>query len=171
MFVDDMNALFIGRFQPFHYGHLHVIKTILAEYDHVIIGVGSSQYENTPDNPFSYNERDVMITKTLHAEKITRFTVVPLPDIHDPPRWVDHVVTLVPTFSVVFTNNSFTASLFTEKKYTVKQPGFYQKQKYSGEQIRRAMTNHESWKDFVHPAIHDFLKEINAEKRVSSLNQ
>jgi len=166
-----MNALFIGRFQPFHRGHLHVIKTILTDYDHVIIGVGSSQYKNTMDNPFSYKEREVMITKTLQAEDITQFTLVPIPDIHDPPRWVDHVESLVPTFSVVFTNNSFTASLFSEKQYIVKQTGFYQKIKYSGDRIRKAMGNHEPWKDLVHPAIHDFLEEIDAEKRIKNIQK
>ena len=37
-----MNALLIGRFQPFHNGHLHVIQTLCNTYTEVIIGVGSS---------------------------------------------------------------------------------------------------------------------------------
>ena len=169
MLDDEMNALFIGRFQPFHLGHLHVIKYILHKYNQIIIGIGSSQYEHTIDNPFNFEERDLMIKKTLHAEGITEFTVVAIPDIHDPPRWVDHVVSLIPEFSVVFTNNNFTASLFTDKGYQVRKPGFYQKKKYSGEKIRSAMRNCKPWKDLVHPAIHEYLDTINAELRVCNL--
>ncbi|MEM3766696.1 MAG: adenylyltransferase/cytidyltransferase family protein, partial [Candidatus Bathyarchaeia archaeon] len=30
-------GLFVGRFQPFHKGHLHVIKEILSEVDELVI--------------------------------------------------------------------------------------------------------------------------------------
>ena len=36
-------ALFIGRFQPLHHGHLYVLRTILKSYNKVKIGIGSSQ--------------------------------------------------------------------------------------------------------------------------------
>ena len=52
-----MKALFIGRFQPFHNGHLKVVQEILKEFDEVIIGIGSSKYSGTLDNPFSGEER------------------------------------------------------------------------------------------------------------------
>ena len=56
-------ALFIGRFQPFHQGHLDAIKQISE--DEIIIGIGSSQYSKTDDNPYSFEERQKMIEKTL----------------------------------------------------------------------------------------------------------
>jgi len=58
-----MKALFIGRFQPFHKGHLLFLKSIYTQYDKIIIGIGSSQYSNSLDNPFSYDERKMMIEK------------------------------------------------------------------------------------------------------------
>jgi len=45
-------GLIIGRFQPFHKGHLHAIEHALKEVDELIIAVGSSQYVNTEDNPW-----------------------------------------------------------------------------------------------------------------------
>ena len=34
--------VFIGRFQPFHYGHAKVVETALQKARHVIILVGSA---------------------------------------------------------------------------------------------------------------------------------
>lgn len=60
-----MKALFIGRFQPFHSGHLDAIKQISE--DEIIIGVGSSQYSGTEDNPHSFEERKKMIERSLNV--------------------------------------------------------------------------------------------------------
>jgi len=57
-----MIALFIGRFQPFHSGHLDAIKQISEE--EIIIGIGSSQYSKTEENPYSFEERKKMIKKS-----------------------------------------------------------------------------------------------------------
>jgi len=46
-------GLFVGRFQPFHLGHLGVVKDILNEVDELVIVVGSAQYSHRIDNPFT----------------------------------------------------------------------------------------------------------------------
>ena len=40
-------ALILGRFQPFHFGHLNVINEVIKEGLLPIIGIGSSQEGNT----------------------------------------------------------------------------------------------------------------------------
>ena len=45
-------GVFVGRFQPFHKGHLEFIKKILKEVEELIIIVGSSQFSHRIDNPF-----------------------------------------------------------------------------------------------------------------------
>ena len=57
-----MIGLFVGRFQPFHDAHLQIIQNALKEVEKLIIGVGSSQYSETAENPFTYEERKEMIT-------------------------------------------------------------------------------------------------------------
>ena len=103
-----MKALFIGRFQPFHNGHLKVIKNSLKIYNEIIIGIGSSQYKDKPENPFSSEERSDMIKKTLVNQDINNYKIVRIPDIHNPPKWVEHVKSIISDFDVVITNNSFT---------------------------------------------------------------
>ncbi|MEM1589096.1 MAG: adenylyltransferase/cytidyltransferase family protein, partial [Candidatus Bathyarchaeia archaeon] len=46
-------GLFVGRFQPFHKGHLQAVKEILDEVDELVIVVGSAQYSHRIDNPFT----------------------------------------------------------------------------------------------------------------------
>ena len=83
-----MNALFIGRFQPFHNGHVQVIKTMFQNHriTKIMIGIGSSDLERTSDNPFSYEERKKMI-----EDVFPDIYIFPIPDINDPPNWVAHV--------------------------------------------------------------------------------
>lgn len=56
-------AVYIGRFQPFHKGHEHVVKCALADHriDKLIILVGSSNKARSSKNPWSYQERADMI--------------------------------------------------------------------------------------------------------------
>jgi bifunctional NMN adenylyltransferase/nudix hydrolase len=59
----DMNEeiydvlVYVGRFQPFHNGHLKVIENALKRCNHLIILIGSAYSPRTIKNPFSYKER------------------------------------------------------------------------------------------------------------------
>ncbi len=112
-----MKALFIGRFQPFHAGHLDAIKQI-SETE-IIIGIGSSQYNGTDDNPYSFEERKQMIEKALAHEKIS-YQIISIPDIHDEVNWVEHVENTVGNFDIVYTGNDWVKRLFKGKNIPVK---------------------------------------------------
>ena len=58
-------GLILGRFQPFHLGHLSVIQEILNEQIEPIICIGSAQKGNTKDNPFTTVERKTMIKAVM----------------------------------------------------------------------------------------------------------
>lgn len=161
-----MKALFIGRFQPFHCGHLEVIKLLCKEYEKVIIGIGSSQYKEMMDNPFSFDERKTMIQAALELEKIRNIQIHAIPDIHDPPNWVAHVESLIDDFDIVITNNSFTTNLFREKGYLVKGTKIFQRDMYSGKEIRRRIIYDESWEHLVPQQIANFIHKINGVSRI-----
>src|SRR6266700_8062812 len=63
-------GLYVGRFQPFHLGHLQAIKYILGRVDDLIILVGSAQHSHTHENPFTAVERITMIRRALKDAKI-----------------------------------------------------------------------------------------------------
>jgi nicotinamide-nucleotide adenylyltransferase len=164
-----MKALYIGRFQPFHNGHLSVMQWLSRKYDEVIVGIGSSQDRDTSENPFSEEERVQMITRSLDAMGIHRYRVIAIPDIHNPPQWVAHVRGIVPDFDVVITNNPFTRSLFIDKGYPVESTPYFQRSVFSGKEIRRRMLHDESWDDLVPTAVHRIIQDINGVQRVKEI--
>ncbi len=165
-----MKALFIGRFQPFHLGHLLLIQRLSTQYELIIIGIGSSQYHDTVDNPFSEKERYQMITASLTAVGIHSYRIVSIPDIHDPPRWVDHVKSIISDFDVVIANNPLTRKLFSEKGYKVKGTAYFDRKRYSGNEIRRRMLHDEPWDELVPKVVYKFIHNIDGVNRLKHLS-
>lgn len=164
-----MKALFIGRFQPFHNGHLKIIKDISKKYNEVIIGIGSSQYGHTIENPFTNDERKLMIERSLNKVGIKNYKIELIPDIHNPPKWVDHVLSIISDFDVVITNNDFTKQLFSKKGYVIKETPLYKKDKYSGKVIRSKIKNDETWVNLVPTEVFKIIKRINGINRIKQL--
>lgn len=164
-------GLFIGRFQPFHKGHLHVIKLALKEVDELIIGIGSTQLNYEVDNPFTCGERLQMIREALKEENISsdKYWLVPIPDIYNNYVWVSHVESLCPIFHVVYSGNLHTLKLFEDAGYQVKKVEMYGSGEYSGTEIRRKMLNGESWEEYVPFAVANFIKKIKGVERILTI--
>jgi nicotinamide-nucleotide adenylyltransferase len=159
-------ALFVGRFQPFHKGHLFMIKRIFADFNEVIIGIGSAQYSNTKDNPFTIEERTEMIQRALNESRLQDCTIVPIEDLHNDGQWVGHVEKLVPRFNAVFTHDPLSRRLFHDKDYEVIEADLHEREQYSGTEVRRRMERGEDWISLVPKAVAKYLREIKAEDRV-----
>jgi len=171
LIVFTMNALYIGRFQPFHNGHFNVIKNLSKKYTKIIIGIGSSQYQDLKDNPFSAEERKLMIDKTLKSTGIENYEIVFIPDIHDPPNWVDHVLSVYSDFNIIISNNDFTRELFAKKGYPVENTPYFKKDIYSGKVIRRRIENNETWIDLVPKQVFKTIVEIDGENRIKRIQK
>jgi len=88
-------AVFIGRFQPLHLGHVHVIEHALEDADTVCILVGSSFMPRSYRNPWLFEERKEMILNSFPADR-ERIVVLPLEDtIYNDGQWVQNVQHLV----------------------------------------------------------------------------
>jgi nicotinamide-nucleotide adenylyltransferase len=167
---DEVNALLIGRFQPFHKGHLEVIRAIAKETDYLTIGIGSAQFSHTFDNPFTAGERHLMISRALREEGLERYFLVPIVDINRYAVWVAHVESLVPPFRKVYTNNPLTRRLFREAGYEVKASPMFNRKAYSGTEIRRRMLADEDWELLVPPATASVIREIDGVQRLKDLS-
>ncbi len=165
-----MRGLFIGRFQPFHNGHLHIISQILGEVDGLIIGIGSAQHGFTMENPFTAEEREEMISRTLSKEGLKNFEIIPIPDVNDDDKWVGHVSSLVPEFDVVYSNNSLVKTLFTTAGKEVRTFSFFKREECSGTEIRRRILAGEEWKNLVPKTISDKMIEADGIGRIKGLD-
>ncbi len=165
-----MNGLIVGRYQPFHLGHLAAVKEALEQCDRLIIAIGSAQYSHTRDNPFTAGERYEMVYSALRAEGIyDRVNIVPVIDVNRYAIWVSHLRSLVPPFNSIFTNNPLTQRLFSESGYEVKQTRVYNKDKYSGSYIREQMINGGDWRQSVHPVVSEIIDRFGGVDRVREL--
>ncbi len=85
-------AVFIGRFQPFHDGHLGVVCQALTQAENVLLLCGSANCPRTLKNPFTFAERETMIRSTLSEAENQRLSLMPLDDIpYDDAAWVMQV--------------------------------------------------------------------------------
>lgn len=156
-------ALFIGRFQPFHNGHLNDVKHILKENDSIIIAIGSSQYENTKDNPFSFEERKDMIEIVLKSEKLKNYKIIPLPDYHDNVQWVKQMKTYVPRFDRFYSGNSIVVDLL-RKEYDMKNIFFIEG--IEGKKIREKIIKNLDWKSDVPKKVAEYIEHIDGVNRI-----
>jgi len=167
-----MKVLYIGRFQPFHNGHLKLIKFIHNKYDEIIIGIGSSQYSHDKQNPFSVKERKIMIEETLNENKINNFIIFEISDIHNYPKWVSHVESIIPDFDIVITNNPITTTLFKNKGYKVIRSRLYNRKKYSGAEIRnKILSSNEEWIKSIPKPVYNIIKRIDGVNRIKNLSK
>lgn len=154
--------LFIGRFQPFHLGHLDAIKQCLALSRKIIIGIGSSQYSGTARNPFSAQQRHAMILAGLRDARIprSRYRIIEIPDIHDDARWPAHVEKLAGKFEAVMSGSKKVRSLFKKQlRHTILAPKF--NLAISATEIRRRMRTGKAWKYLVPTSIAVIILGLN----------
>ncbi|MDM0012361.1 NUDIX domain-containing protein [Variovorax sp. J22P168] len=84
-------AIVIGRFQPFHDGHLSVVRKALEVGTRVLVLIGSAFTARTPRHPFDWQERADAIRTALPAADRARVAFEPLRDHFDEARWLAEV--------------------------------------------------------------------------------
>ncbi|MDI6896163.1 nicotinamide-nucleotide adenylyltransferase [Methanocella conradii] len=162
-------GFYIGRFQPFHLGHLKVIGEIAKQVDELVIGIGSAQLSHTPDNPFTAGERIMMISRSLEGLDLYYY-VIPISDIYRNALWVAHVRSMTPPFSTVYSNNPLVSRLFREAGYEVAYSPMYNRHEYSGTEIRRRILAGEAWETLVPEAVVEVIREIKGVERLKAVS-
>ncbi len=88
--------VFIGRFQPFHSGHLAVLREALGQSEHVILLCGSARQPRTTRNPWSFNDIEAMVRGSLEEPEAQRVILSPLlDDPYNEDRWLRRVQSIV----------------------------------------------------------------------------
>jgi nicotinamide-nucleotide adenylyltransferase len=166
-------GLYVGRFQPFHLGHLEAIQRVLKEADEAVIVIGSAQYSHNTNNPFTAGERLVMIRRALTEADVdySRVWVVPVPDVHLHMLWVAALEGYTPRFNVVYSNEPLTRRLFMEAGYKVKSIRFFDRKDYNSTLVREKMLQDDSWTSLVPKSVAEFINEIDGVNRLRDLNR
>ena len=130
-------GIVLGRFQPFHKGHAHLVEHALANFEQITIAVGSAQEEWTVENPFSIQERTDMIEAwAMHNEFQDKITIVGIEDINDPPNWVDHARQHHGEGMLV-TSDATTSTLYEEANFPVHNVELNERERLEGWRVRQ----------------------------------
>lgn len=166
-------GLYIGRFQPFHLGHLHAIKYVLSELEEIVVVIGSAQYSHRLDNPFTAGERLTMIRNALDEAQISprRYWIIPIRDMHVHMMWVAEVKGYTPKFESVYSNEPLTRRLFMEAGFPVKSIPFAKRSLYLATEVRKRMLKDGDWLNLVPTPVSEFIREIDGVGRLKDLSK
>ena len=170
-----MRALYLGRFNPPHKGHIHAIKFILEQpdIDEVIILIGSGEKGYSTKNPFTGGERLEMVTTIVRKNfDIKKFYIASIPDVNRNTIWPANVIDLVPSFDVVFTNNPLVQQLFLKiASKEVREVPLNNRSDYSGKEIRKRMIMGKEWKDLVPSEVVELIEMYQGIERIQEVSK
>lgn len=169
----SQTAVIIGRFQPFHLGHLELVKQTSSECGELFLLIGSSQENYTIYNPFTTGERIKMIRDSLINAKfdLNKILITHIPDEPNNARWFSNIRSYLPPFDVFYTGNAFMSILLEREEIEIRQPNFRIKDTYNGSKIRKMMVENESrWEQLVPLAVKNLIFEIKGVDRMQKLN-
>lgn len=166
-----MRGLVVGRFQPFHHGHRALVQHALERCGSVVVAIGSATEPQGLRNPFTAKERRMMVEAAFPREVAQGLvTMVDVPDLHDPPRYAQHVLRLTGPVAAVFGNDDATLDLFEAEGVRVERPGLVDRPAYEAKAIRALLAADDlEWRRRVPAAVAMLLMRWDAGKRLRSL--
>jgi nicotinamide-nucleotide adenylyltransferase len=166
-------GLMLGRFQPFHKGHLALTKQILSECDELVIIIGSAQFNFIDKDPFSAGERVLMIHEALKEAGIdlSRCYIIPVANDENNARWLAYLRSMVPPFDVLYSGNDFVKYLARsqDSNIEIKEPVFAEVNEYNGTNIRHLMQDGKPWEHLVPPAVAKVIQQVGGIVRINML--
>ena len=164
-------ALFLGRFQPFHLGHLSALKWILKREEEAVICIGSSQFSYSLENPFSVGERIEMVWRVLKYERLTdRCIIASVPDSFGLRYlWAELLVSHCPKFDIVYTNDKLSQLLLSDHNIKTSSIPLFKRDVYRASLIREKIIRGENWEEALHPTTVEYLKKIKGIERIRKL--
>ena len=141
-------------------------------YKFIKIGVGSSQFSKTKNNPFTYEERANFIATALNKRGITsqRFRISPIPDIFNASEWVNHVVSIVGSFDTIFSNSDWVRQLFQNEGYHIGEKIGIFKKKYNASHVRKLISkDNRHWTTLVPKEVANLINDYDGINRIRIL--
>lgn len=163
----------IGRFQPFHLGHLDLVKQILKDCDEVIIAITSSQFNYLEKDPFTAGERIEMIHDSIKEFDVdlSRCIILSLENQFNIATWLSYLKSMLPHFDKVYSGNDYVKMLLADSNIEVVIPEFLDRQQFNATKIRSMIICDENWEKIVPPAVSKFIKKINGKNRLKIIDK
>ena len=164
-----MDGLLIGRFQPFHLGHLEALRFALSKVDKLWVGLGSSNKPVEKNNPFTAQQRKEMVLSSIDDSMKEKISIYFVPDVDNHIKWIEKIDTIVPKFDIIFSNDDLTKHLYSKRNIQILGIPFLNRESLSGTNIRDLIVNDQRWEDFVPDGTRNFLIKTGAKELLKNL--
>ncbi|MEK7573509.1 MAG: adenylyltransferase/cytidyltransferase family protein [Patescibacteria group bacterium] len=153
-------GLVVGRFQPFHKGHLYLIEKALEASEKIIIVIGSSNMSDE-NNPLSYKTRAEMIKKVIAEESLEDkvLKIIPSPDDPSDDVWLEKLLIKAGRFDIAFGNNDWTNDILEKAGFKILKIKFLNRKTYQGVIIRELFRKNKKWQNRVPKYLTDFIQK------------
>ena len=157
-------GLIIGRFQPPCLHHLEFIKQVInSGIKKLYIGVGQSDILD--DKNFLTADQVVSLLIPNLDKLNFPYQVQIIPDIHNPPKYTNHVKTFFPQINesntCLFTDNTYTSDCFTNygHKFEHLTPSILPSRATN---VRQLIADHNPlWQTLVPSNVVEFIKQLS----------
>lgn len=169
--IDDTDrGLMIGRFQPFHNGHLKLAIQILTDCEELVVAIGSPGTNFSFNDPFTSGERITMIHESLKQRGLdmSRCYILPVPNSSNNYTWFAQIKSMIPRVTAIYSGNEFVRLLLPADVH-VRSPSFIRIKDFNGTRIRNLMAQNGRWKNLVPSPVVLFLREIDGISRLRKL--
>jgi nicotinamide-nucleotide adenylyltransferase len=155
----------VARWRPVHLGHEPVLRALCNCATHALIGIGSSNRYDAR-NPFTLEETGDMIRLVLASRE--NYTLIPVPDLDDGPRWRLMIVDLFGPLARFVTANPYVASLLAADYRLVKPVELVPPEEriaINGTMVRREIARGDGWRDLVPPQVAEYITSRGLDER------
>lgn len=152
-----MRAIFPARLQPMHQGHKQLIEEYKDKYEEFIVVIGSADKSRSQENPLTVEERKNILEDCFPDIKVG--------SIEDESKdeegnkvWIDKMMDKYEP-DIVISQNNLVKKLF--KNHTdveVVEQELYEKDVYSGTEVRRRIRSGEEWRYLVPKCAHERIE-------------
>lgn len=171
-------GIYIGRFQPFHLGHLQTLKLALDKAEQIILILGSHRAAPDIRNPWTSDERIEMIRSCLSADDLNRVHFLPIRDwLYSDNLWLAAVqqkvveITQGASDVVVLGHHKDASSYYLDlfPQWDCLETGHYQALNSTDIRYAYFKGGDEGYRQVVPPGIAQFLEKFQRGDRYQSL--
>lgn len=147
----------VARWQPVHLGHTPILRALCDRASQAVIGIGSSNRYDFR-NPFTLEETTDMIRLALTDRQ--NYTLIPVPDLDDGPRWRLMIMDLFGPLDLFVTDNPYVTSLLADDYQIVRPVELIPEDERfatDGTMVRKAMARGNGWQELVPKKIADYI--------------
>ena len=147
----------IARWKPVHLGHAAILRALHSNAESILIGIGSSNRYNLR-NPFTLEETKDMLNLVL--DEPNSYTLIPVPDLDDGPRWRVMVKEIFGELDLFVTDNPYVANLLREDYRVIRPVELIPRADHirvDGTTIRAMMARGEDWKSLVPERVAEYI--------------